>query len=675
MKSIAIDNLNIPCRHYHTLIVGAGAAGMNCARKLCEFLGQAGVAEPAARIAVLTRGVALGASRMSGSDKQTYYKLGTSPAVADSALSFAASLTAGGCCHHDLALAEGLGSLRAFHSLVEAGVPFPHDALGAYTGYKTDHDPSERATSAGPRTSRYMSERLEEIVRGYGVAIHDRQEAVALLKADASEPARISGMLTLERGSLESAECSWRIFTADNIVLAAGGPGGLYETSVYPRGQTGMHGIALRAGLAAENLSESQFGLASTKFRWNVSGSYMQSMPRIYSTDADGGGAREFLAPLFPDVARMASTIFRKGYQWPLDAERINGGQSSLIDLAVHCERARGRRVFLDFRHNPRGAGEADSFSPAALDEEARDYMRAAGALQSLPIERLAALNPQAIEIYREHEIELASEPLEVAVCAQHCNGGIAVDHWWRTNIAHTFVIGEMAGTHGVKRPGGAALNAGQVGAQRAAEYIAARHPQADARIDRQRLADAVSGLLKRYQGRADAAALAPLEVLGGLRRRMSTAAGHIRSLAAARAAADEARQLCEEIERCGFRIGDAAELADAVAADHCAFAAWAFITAVHELLAAGSGSRGSHIVLDAEGGAIDRDLRDPVSGDVFRILPENESLRERVQRLIYDPESDSSFELEMLPLRSAALRDSAFETVWADFQAGRIYD
>ena len=30
-----------------------------------------------------------------------------------------------------------------------------------------------------------------------------------------------------------------------------------------------------------------------------------------------------------------------------------------------------------------------------------------------------------------------------------------------------------MAGTHGVKRPGGSALNAGQVGGIRAAEYIA----------------------------------------------------------------------------------------------------------------------------------------------------------------------------------------------------------
>ena len=82
-------------------------------------------------------------------------------------------------------------------------------------------------------------------------------------------------------------------------------------------------------------------------------------------------------------------------------------------------------------------------------------------------------MNPPAIEIYAENGIDLRAEPLEIAVCAQHMNGGFAVDKWWQSNVAQTFVIGEMAGTHGVKRPGGSALNAGQVGAMRAAEYIA----------------------------------------------------------------------------------------------------------------------------------------------------------------------------------------------------------
>ncbi len=39
--------------------------------------------------------------------------------------------------------------------------------------------------------------------------------------------------------------------------------------------------------------------------------------------------------------------------------------------------------------------------------------------------------------------------------------------------------VGEAAGTHGVCRPGGSALNAGQVGSERAARYIAAHAPVA----------------------------------------------------------------------------------------------------------------------------------------------------------------------------------------------------
>lgn len=55
----------------------------------------------------------------------------------------------------------------------------------------------------------------------------------------------------------------------------------------------------------------------------------------------------------------------------------------------------------------------------------------------------------------------------------QHMNGGIEVDIWGQTSLPGCFAVGEVAGTHGVTRPGGAALNAGQVFAVRLARYIA----------------------------------------------------------------------------------------------------------------------------------------------------------------------------------------------------------
>ena len=318
-----IGSQKVTIHNYNTVVVGAGAAGMNCAVHLYEFMNEAGIDDAQERIAVVTGGLGLGASRMSGSDKQTYYKMGTSCDVADSAEEFAMSLTGAGCCHGDLALAEGIGSLREFYHLVQAGVPFPHNSMGSYIGYKTDHDPYERATSAGPKTSKFMSECLQKKVQRYGIEIFDRQEVAHLLTVDQGETKRIVGVVTLDRNALTEESYGINVFCCANLVLATGGPGELYKTSVYPRGQFGMHGLAFRAGLVGENLTESQFGLASTKFRWNVSGTYMQAIPRIFSTDAQGGDEREFLADFFPTTSKMATDIFLKFSELSIRAQGL----------------------------------------------------------------------------------------------------------------------------------------------------------------------------------------------------------------------------------------------------------------------------------------------------------------------------------------------------------------
>ena len=63
-----------------------------------------------------------------------------------------------------------------------------------------------------------------------------------------------------------------------------------------------------------------------------------------------------------------------------------------------------------------------------------------------------------------DHGIDITKEPLEIAVCAQHNNGGLAGNHWWESiNVSRLFPVGEVNGSHGVYRPGGSALNAGQV--------------------------------------------------------------------------------------------------------------------------------------------------------------------------------------------------------------------
>ena len=677
MDEKTIRGWQVRFHEHNTVIVGAGAAGMNCAVHLHEFMTQNGVPDPETRIVVLTGGLRLGASRMSGSDKQTYYKMGTSPDVPDSAEAFAETLTAAGCAHGDLALAEGIGSLREFYHLVQAGVPFPHDPAGSYVGYKTDHDPFQRATSAGPKTSKFMSECLQKQVEAYGIEIRDHREAAGLLVTGEGAGRRIAGVVTVDNAYGGDATPGVDVFLCENLVLAAGGPGELYTTSVYPRGQFGVHGLALRAGLIAENLTESQFGLASTKFRWNVSGTYMQAIPRLFSTDADGGDERDFLADFFPSTSRMATAIFLKGYQWPFDPQRIENCGSSLVDVLVFAETQKGRRVFLDFLRNPAGANATEPFTLDGLEEEALAYLRNTGALEATPIERLQHMNPLAIDVYTENGIDLRREPLEIAVCAQHNNGGFAVNTWWESSIPHTFVIGEMAGTHGVKRPGGSALNAGQVGGLRAAEYIANRYagsPQLGGlcgEVERQ-----VTALLAKLDNaRASGGGLDPDAVIEEVQQRMTASGGHIRELADAREALDAALDLCRRAEAEGFRAARPRELIAAVRAEHLALSSVAFLHAVVALIERGGGSRGSHLVAADDGIEIHPDVIDERTGRPLRFKPENEALRACTIQVRYEPGSPTLFVTQDAPVRSTPQHAKAFESAWKDFREGRVFD
>ena len=213
------------------------------------------------------------------------------------------------------------------------------------------------------------------------------------------------------------------------------------------------------------NLDQWQYGIASTDFRWNLSGTYQQVLPRYFSVD-EHGTEREFLYDALGQDS--LGLIFLKGYQWPFDTRKMSG--SSRIDLLVANETRQGRRVYLDFTRNPKGLENGFANLPA----EAYTYLKKSGALFGTPIERLQHMNRRAVALYADHGIDLSREHLAIAVCAQHCNGGVAVDSHWQSDIAGLYAAGESAGNFGVYRPGGSALNATQVGSLRAAEHIAA---------------------------------------------------------------------------------------------------------------------------------------------------------------------------------------------------------
>ena len=158
---------------FGTIIIGTGAAGYNAADRLYGL----GVRD----IAVVTEGRYMGTSRNTGNDKQTYYKLSLCGSEGDSVRELAETLYSGGGVKGEHALAEAAYSTRCFMRLVELGVPFPSNEFGEFAGYKTDHDPRTRATSAGPLTSKYMTEALERSVLEKGIKIIDNKRVIKIL--------------------------------------------------------------------------------------------------------------------------------------------------------------------------------------------------------------------------------------------------------------------------------------------------------------------------------------------------------------------------------------------------------------------------------------------------------------------------------------------------------------
>ena len=643
---IQLGSYRIRVISLNSIVLGSGAAGFNAADRIWHF-GQKD-------LALVTEGINSGISRNTGSDKQTYYKLSLAGGDADSVSALAQTFFKGECVDGDHALCEAALSAPCFFRLVELGVPFPQNRYGEYVGYKTDHDPNRRATSVGPYTSRIMTECLEKAVREKGIPIFDQLQAIQLFK----QAGQFSGMLCIDKAANCLEDCLV-LFNCKNLVLATGGPAGMYANSVYPSGHYGANGLAFEAGVKGKNLTEWQFGLASVSPRWNVSGTYMQVLPQFISTDAEGGDRREFLLDYFDNKADCLSRIFLKGYQWPFDVRRVRGG-SSLIDLLVYVETTlKSRRVFLDFRDNP--GGVLPDFQ--ALDDEARDYLEKAEACFGKPIDRLLHMNAPAVSFFLDKGIDLASQPLEIALCAQHNNGGLDIDCWWQTNIDGLFAVGEAAASHGVYRPGGSALNAGQVGSTRAARFIASRRKEAP-----EDPAHFLPGIKPRlYQ---------ILELMEKMKTQEGDHPSHLWQMAASRmdgaggAVRDKGHieGVLETIRKelstfpANVHIDDSPEsLAWAFRLKETLLSQLTYLSAMLDYLERGRKSRGSALYVDEAG-----DLPDATFPDSFRFALDDGSFGDQIQIALYENHTCS---LDWRRVRELPQEDDFFENVWRSYR------
>ncbi len=661
MKKFEIElekNLKVNGYRCHTVVVGSGAAGLNCAQRLLE----AGISD----VILLTSRLCGGTSFCSGSDKQTYYKMSVFGDTPDSPIAMASALFDGGGMDGETAYIESLYSLPAFYRLAENGVPFPFNDYGAFVGYKTDHDPRQRATSAGPKTSRYMVETLLKKVRKNRLDIFDRTTVVKLITVGTGKRKKACGLVALDERETGQRDLGIKLFQAENIVLATGGPGELYASTVYPKGQVSLHGVALKAGAAAVNLGESQFGVTSTGFRWNLSGTYQQVIPAYFSRN-EKEKRINFLEQYYRSLPEMASNIFLKGYQWPFHAGRVDNFGSSLIDIAVEEERKKGNRTFLDFTRSP--FYQREVFNIESLFPEARQYLQKSSALQKTPYQRLARMNPESIEIYREAGIDL-KEPLEIAVSFQHNNGGLAVDASWQTEIKNLFAVGELAGTHGVSRPGGAALNSGQVGGIRVAQHLASRKGNLREEIFRSVFKEAGLSVLKESRIMLSSSGADHRNLRDSIQRRMTDYAGFIRRPELISIARQEAENLFRESEKSLPKSSTRQELCRAWETRNLMLTSLAFLNSIDFYVKNNGGSRGSYLIWDKKGS------RGGKSGKVMRrnsplFFYRREQLADRLFKIkISGPDLNVTRE----PVRSLPEDRSWFETTWRKWKKNGVF-
>ncbi len=320
----------------------------------------------------------------------------------------------------------------------------------------------------------------------------------------------------------------------------------------------------------------------------------------------------------------------------------------------------------MDFRENPVGRPEWGGWNRRSISETALEYLENSEAWAESPIERLKKLNPDSIELYRKFGIKLESEALEVDICAQHNNGGLSADIWWEsTNIRRLFPVGEINGTHGISRPGGSALNSGQVGALRAAERIVSYRGKDDLNSAailpaiRDSLESTLDFICEVTSPEVDGTQ-SPEDYRLEYRRRMSLCGGMVRdpheiknSLAAAE------NQLNESgLQRCGRRE----QLPLVLKNRHMVLAHFCYLSAIDNYLENGGGSRGSCIVLSAEGKEIHKLL-----DSRWKLEAENREKRKVIQTVRLKA---GKWICEDRSCRKIPANSYWFEKVWSDFKS-----
>jgi succinate dehydrogenase/fumarate reductase flavoprotein subunit len=325
----------------------------------------------------------------------------------------------------------------------------------------------------------------------------------------------------------------------------------------------------------------------------------------------------------------------------------------------------------MDFRENPRGGQGVGAFEFSMLKPEAYEYLEKSNALFGKPIDRLKHMNVMAIDLYKKHGINLYKEPLEVAVCAQHNNGGLTGDIWWESpNVRHLFPIGEVNGSHGVYRPGGSALNSGQVGGQRAAAKIAHKYQKSTytfssfKKAAAKRAGEELSYMQTMLSGNGENI---QNKIRNEFQQRMTQYGAHIRDENLIDEAVKAAKAQYSNIKAVTY-VKSWKDIPTAYQNRHLCLSHLVYLEAIREYLKQGGGSRGSYMVMDPKGSQVLKIL-----GDKWRYKENNQSFDQKVQESTVTEKGTVTH--KWVNVRPIPREEAWFENVWADFVKGKVFD
>lgn len=611
--SVFIEGALTKIYSLNTLIVGGGIAGLNAALRLYD--------QGQTDIAILIDSDAGSTSRYARSDQQSYYKLATYGSETDSPYRMAKSLQSTLSSDGDLALVEAALSNQCFYRLAELGLPFPQNAFGEYVGIRSSQDTARRSISCGPDTASKILQALElEVKKRHILVLHGHQMVRIFTDENCK---KAIGLLALNCDNVRERHQRYILFNCTNLILATGGPGGLFHHEGYPAAHTGCLGLALEAGAKALNLTEFQYGICAASLSLTMNGAYQEAMPRYISVDENSQNSSEFLLSYFSNSADLYHILKLKGVQWSFDAKKVREDGTSLIDLLLYHEISmKGRRVYMDYRSNPSGY-EAEQ----------------------TPAQRLQTISPSAYQTLLDMGVDPAKEPIEVCTAVLHHNGGLAVDLHWQSNLQHLFPIGEAAGTHGSYVPLGASLNETQVSGQRAASYILSHYADPPMDIDsfvscvredyHQRIEmtdDFITHL--QQKGVASENAISIRSVRTEIGKRMDKACGLFRDASRIEHELKRAQESLVHLPAF-FTPHAMTDLSLFFKNYDLLLCQIAFLSAMLDYDRSGGKSRGSYLLYDKNGS-----LPHPKLEEMFRFSVANSSLAGKLQEVTYQPET-----------------------------------